>query len=295
MPEIVLRCPLCGSQGSSHFDTRTFREFTVTNRVCDNCGFVFQSPRMNADELENFYQREYRQIYQGKEGPTAKDRFIQGGRAARFVKYLRQHGIRPRRVLDVGSSAGLLLDYLREAFDCEVVGVEPGDAYRQYAEARGFLIYESLEALQQDGQERFDLITLSHVLEHIPLPVAYLEALQDILTDDGVLLIEVPNLYSHDSFEIAHTSAFSPHSIGEVLRLSGYKTIHRWIHGLPRSMLLPLYLTVLARPSGQKSNGVRPERFVKTRRKWGMFRRKVMQRLSPNKAWVPLPKEPKEA
>jgi hypothetical protein len=57
-------CPLCGSQQSSHFDQRKFHDQPVTNRICNVCGLVYQSPRMTEGELASYYEREYRLEYQ---------------------------------------------------------------------------------------------------------------------------------------------------------------------------------------------------------------------------------------
>ncbi len=96
---------------------------------------------------------------------------------------------------------------------------------------------------------RFDLISLAHVLEHIANPVQYLAGLrQNWLTEEGSLLVEVPNLYCHDSFEVAHLVAYSPHSLTQTLQQAGFEIVVFVQHGRPRSSILPLYLTVLARP-----------------------------------------------
>jgi len=77
-------------------------------------------------------------------------------------------------------------------------------------------VYPSLDDLGQADGGRFDLVSMAHVLEHIPNPVEYLSDLRErYLTPDGWLLIEVPNLYAHDSFEIAHSIAFSSHTLRE--------------------------------------------------------------------------------
>ncbi len=73
----VSSCPLCGAEHSDLFDRRIAQEQTITNRLCLDCGLVYQSPRMTGDELETFYQEEYRQLYQGTPGPTDKDLKIQ--------------------------------------------------------------------------------------------------------------------------------------------------------------------------------------------------------------------------
>ena len=72
MTEIVGQYPLCAKNNNKLFDQRAFRGERVANRLCLTCGLVFQSPRMTEDELETFYEREYRQLYQGSEGLIRK-------------------------------------------------------------------------------------------------------------------------------------------------------------------------------------------------------------------------------
>ena len=129
-------CPLCGSLQSHIFDQRKFRDLNVTNRICNRCGLVYQSPHMSDEELEAFYQREYRQLYQGSEGPNPKDLAIQRGRANALAQFTRSLVPGAARHLDIGCSAGLLLERMRAEFNCEPVGIEPGLAYQTYAQQR---------------------------------------------------------------------------------------------------------------------------------------------------------------
>lgn len=286
MPENITHCPLCQHDQSQLFDKRQFRGQPVENRLCTNCGLVFQSPRMTAAELDAFYAHEYRSIYQGEEGPTQKDLFVQNGRADWLLDFLAAQGITPTRCLDIGASSGILLGRFAEYFDCAAVGVEPGEAYRTYAEKNGLKIYADLADLPEKG---FDLISMAHVLEHIPDPVAYLASLRgDVLTPSGVILIEVPNLYAHDSFEIAHMTSFSAHTLRETLAQAGYEVIALKKHGQPRSKVLPLYLTVLARPAANDELGVRGEKFVPFKRRVGMLWRRILTKFLPQQTWIPV-------
>jgi SAM-dependent methyltransferase len=290
MPEDLKQCPLCEGQHSDPFDQRTFRGQWVYNRICRTCGLVYQSPRMSAEELEDFYERSYREVYQGTEGPTQKDLFVQNGRADALLDLLGGFVPSIDRYLDIGSSAGILLTRFQDHYQCQVVGVEPGEAYRSYAEIQGLTVYPALDELEP-FEVRFDLISMAHVLEHLPDPVGYLENLRENhLSPSGWLLIEVPNLYAHDSFEIAHMTAFSAHTLRQVLTKAGYQVTVLRKHGQPRSELLPLYITLLAQP--QIDNGgeyiLKPERYVALKRRLGMLRRRVIQKLSPRRAWVPI-------
>jgi 2-polyprenyl-3-methyl-5-hydroxy-6-metoxy-1,4-benzoquinol methylase len=287
-------CPLCNSTASELFDRRVVQASLVTNRLCSACGLVFQSPRMSDEELDAFYQKEYRQVYQGSEGPNKKDLQVQRERASSLVSFTRNK-VRPgARHLDIGSSSGMLLRGFQERFQTNPIGVEPGIAYRRYAESMGLKVYDSLDALREDRERPFQLISLAHVLEHMPDPVSYLYGLrQDLLVEGGLLLLEVPNLYAHDSFELAHMVAFSAHTLVQTLKKAGFEVLFLRKHGIPRSQLLPLYITVLARPVlGMPDVGVsrlKPEANVQLKRSLGMLKRRVLQKFFPHRAWLPLP------
>jgi 2-polyprenyl-3-methyl-5-hydroxy-6-metoxy-1,4-benzoquinol methylase len=304
--EGVTHCPLCSGTESLLFDQRDFRGRPVTNRICTVCGLVFQSPHPSAAELESFYEREYRLLYQGESGPTAKDLAVQEKRAAVLLQFIQRSTgdgftstgpTKTLRHLDIGCSSGLLLERFQAAAGTRPVGVEPGTAYREHARRRGLTVYASLHELQEAGERRFDLVSLLHVLEHLPDPAGTLVELREkFLATGGLLLLEVPNLYAHDCFEVAHLVSFSSHTLLQVVERAGYEGIALRRHGLPRSRLLPLYITLLARPAlalPEPSSGrlhrtihLRPERGVGLKRKAGMFRRRVLQKIFPHQAWI---------
>ncbi len=302
MPEIVSLCPLCNNPESRLFDQREFRMQPVSNRTCTACGLVFQSPRPAEAELERFYEGEYRQLYQGAEGPTAKDLTVQEKRADSLLAFIRQYaGDHPGtgrdgriiRHLDIGCSAGTLLKRFENALGTHPVGVEPGSAYREHSRQQGLTVYTSLHELQEASERRFDLASMIHVLEHLPDPAGYLVQLREIyLVDSALLLLEVPNLYAHDCFEVAHLVSFSAHTLSQVVLRAGYEILAIKKHGWPRSRLLPLYITLLARPalmsSPHRTVHLRPEKYVGLKRRLGMLRRRAFQKLFPHQAWIPI-------
>lgn len=290
MSENVQHCPLCDSTQSTIFEQRIFRGQQVNNRICTTCGLVYQSPRMSQDELNKFYEAEYRQLYQSSEGPDAKDLAIQQSRAASLLTFTKKQVDRISNYLDIGCSAGSLLLRMQQEYHCQSVGIEPGNAYRTYASAQNLTVYESLETLQSSADTLFDFISLAHVLEHLPRPSEYLAYLrQALLTENGYLLVEVPNLYAHDSFEVAHLVSFSAHTLAQTVQKAGFKIIHLEQHGRPRSKLLPLYLTALAQPSiNSKHFQIEPEKSVQRKRQLGLLRRHILTRLFPHQAWLPI-------
>ncbi len=270
MPEIIESCPLCGSSENSLFNRSTVQHLLVVNRICDHCGLVFQSPRMTQGETDEFYKREYRRMNQGgQEKPLAKENEIQRQRATALRKIVVMQVAEVIRHLEIGCSAGYLLKAVQEQYGCTSVGIEPGNAFRDHAVQQGFKVYPSLEALQENKEERFDLISMSHVLEHITDPVAYLSELRrSWLTLNGWLFLEVPNLYGHFSFEVAHLYSFSSHSLEQIIQKAGFRMVQLVKHGQPRSRTLPLYLNILARPESivSPSFSVIPEKHIWVKR-----------------------------
>jgi trans-aconitate methyltransferase len=298
MPVTVQICPLCNSHDNNAFDTRPFRGQQVTNQICSNCGLVYQSPRMSEEELAGFYAQEYRLLYQGSEGPVSKDLVVQAARAEAFIAFIKHKVPIIARHLDIGCSAGLLLQHIQSAYNCQSVGIEPGTAYRQHAQANGLNVFASIQELLQSSEwsqaAPFDLISMAHVLEHLPDPIRYLSDLrQQLLAENGWLLVEVPNLYGHDCFEAAHMVSYSPHTLAQVLQQARYEIHLQEAHGRPRSQSIALYITALSTVAAginqQTSPHVPiPEYGVRRKRRTAMLRRKLVTRLFPKRAWLPV-------
>jgi 2-polyprenyl-3-methyl-5-hydroxy-6-metoxy-1,4-benzoquinol methylase len=289
MSETVVHCPLCGSEHSRLFDSRSFHGRPVVNRICQECGLVFQSPRMTEVESAAFYADEYRLLNEGSLDPTARNIAAQQARAASLLAFTGPLVEKVSRHLDIGCSMGIMLQRFAANFPCQPVGIEPGEAHRARASQAGLTVYASLEDLEKAGAARFDLISMSHVLEHLPDPVGYLAHLREALLEPhGWLLLEVPNLYAHDSFEVAHLVSYSAHTLLQMLKKAGFEVVKMERHGRPRSALLPLYITLLARPmpASPRSQPVQPEKQVALKRRVGMLRRRILEKLMPKQAWL---------
>ena len=293
-----MKCYLCGSEQQQIFDRVKSFGFPLIYYQCKACGLIFQSSEESRAIDPAFYEETYRRIYQESTEPTAKDLWVQKQRAQNLLHFLEsQKQPAPKRILDIGASAGVLLTVFQDAFGCDAVGVEPGIAYRSYAESKGLRMFPSLDDLLDSEPKRFDFVSMMHVLEHLLDPIGTLTKIRKrLMSQAGTLLVEVPNFYSHDCFELAHLTCYTPHTLQEMLKASGFKLITMHRHGYPRSKWFNLYLTCLAQPvPGQiPSTPVHPDKYVDLKRNIGLLYRRIVQRLFPQKAWLPLPSEGKE-
>ncbi len=109
-----------------------------------------------------------------------------------------------------------------------------------------------------------------------------------VLTPAGYVLIEVPNLYEHASFELAHLYAFTPETLANLVRRAGFQVLWSKAHGSFRSPILKLYITLLAQmpdpPGTQRIDPILASR-IRLRRTIGGYKRRVLTRLLPDWTW----------
>ena len=285
----VKECPLCGSTRKGIFETIEDEGKLVSFHICHRCGLVYQSPRMDESELEQFYEREYRIKRQKTEDPVDKDLQMQDARARAILEMIQPHLPDVTRHLDVGSSSGALLQRLHEQYECASVGVEPGDSYRRFSKAQGLQIYPSLDALTKADEAPFDLISMLHVLEHVEDPVHALCSLRESkMEPGGYLLLEVPNLIDHESLELSHLYAFTRSTLREIVRQAGFCVLWTKTHGSFRSPILNLYITLLAQAESdpRSHHTIRSSPIgIKTHRRLGKLKRDFFTSRFPDWTW----------
>ena len=101
----------------------------------------------------------------------------------------------PKSLLDIGAGTGDFL-LLAKTNGFEVTGVEPNGKARQLSSQKGIHLHQEIRKVE--GQ-KFDAITLWHVLEHLPDLDGQIKTMVSLLEDEGVLIIAVPNFKSFDA------------------------------------------------------------------------------------------------
>lgn len=102
------------------------------------------------------------------------------------------------RLLDVGCGTG---DFLQIAQENKwiVAGIEPNAEARHVANEKTNKAVFETEQLSKFKEQSFDVITLWHVLEHLPNLEGHMQTFKKLLKPNGVLVIAVPNYKSYDA------------------------------------------------------------------------------------------------
>jgi SAM-dependent methyltransferase len=206
-------CMLCGGEGADP----VYRDcpdrlhpgpgrFDVVR--CRGCGLVRTNPRPAREAIGAYYPHSYVAFNQ---------RSVQRGRVGRLLRELAHAPATARygparvaqpppsgggRVLDVGCGSGLLLTELAR-LGWETWGVEPDErtasALRAHLGLPGERIVVATAETASLPAGAFDLVTMSHVLEHLHDPLAALAGVHRWLRPGGRLRVWVPNIASLES------------------------------------------------------------------------------------------------
>jgi 2-polyprenyl-3-methyl-5-hydroxy-6-metoxy-1,4-benzoquinol methylase len=195
----LARCPVCDSDDISNELTAvdhlvTLEEFSIES--CRQCGLRFTNPRPDEDKLAGYYDSE-EYISHSNEGFSLVNGLYKIARTFTLRKKLKliDRLSDNKHLLDVGCGTGHFIDYCQQ-HGWQISGVEPNETARQQAENKtNIKISPELNGL---NDQTFDVITLWHVLEHLPNLENTINKLKSLLASEGVLIIAVPNYEAYE-------------------------------------------------------------------------------------------------
>jgi 2-polyprenyl-3-methyl-5-hydroxy-6-metoxy-1,4-benzoquinol methylase len=195
--------------------------------------------RRIVDELRKVYLEE-RYGYIGKRA-TAWRRMLAlllylypGGRAEADVSVMYLPASSRGRLLDVGCGSGLFLQRMRK-LGWDVEGIDPDASAVENARRKGLKVGLGRLKNYQYPPESFDVLTMSHVIEHVEDPHQHLKECHRILNPSGLLILTTPNVESwgHRLFRDSwrgldiprHLFIFTLSSLRQLTQSAGFRKI----------------------------------------------------------------------
>jgi len=220
-------CNVCGSDEKTALCSYDRRLKKLNTVICDNCGLLRTNPMPTDAELDAYYKTSYRLDYQ-LAGSKPPRHHIKRSTILAQDRYDKYKAVIPPNasVLDFGAGSGEFLKVCQDA-GCKVAGIEPGTDYATFAKAQyGVTVHNSSWAKTDLGHQKFDVITSFHVFEHLRNPKDAMDFLVAHLSENGVIILEVPNMLPtpngrklFETLHFAHVFGFTP----EVLAFLGQR------------------------------------------------------------------------
>jgi 2-polyprenyl-3-methyl-5-hydroxy-6-metoxy-1,4-benzoquinol methylase len=225
-------CPLSGSQQATVVASVDRHGAALRNVCWLDSGFIGVDP-IPISNVSEFYKKEYRQEYKGSFAPQNRH-VLRAARCARdrYERIRRHLPAAPKNLatLDAGASSGEFV-YLMKTLGHEAEGIEPHIGYALHAKSTlGLNVTNCTFSEFPERPGAFRVVTLFHVLEHLEFPVADLRRLRDLLHEEGVFVIEVPNIlyrgmkFSH-KWHKGHLNGFTAESLRLTAAAAGLEAI----------------------------------------------------------------------
>jgi SAM-dependent methyltransferase len=243
------KCPICqGDKIPTVYDhtiysPNTSAATTVHYSICHACGSIFLNPRMTDEFTKHYYQGTYRDILYPETGGISPENCItEKNRAQLQVEICKGYFEGCKTNLEIGCSSGALIKELWDNFKIVSIGIEPDIRYHKLMWMPEIVFSELEKAIGP----KFDLITMSHVLEHLNHPLEYIINLVQNYTHVGTLfMVEVPNHDYYQGFGFPHPFSFNIRSLSYIFGKAGCAPVAVFNHGLdgpnPFKYLLAIY------------------------------------------------------
>ena len=235
MMEKFKRCKVC--------DSPVELENSKFNLVkCKSCNLVFCNSIFSEDEFIRVYDKLYNSgpKSQYQVHSTTEINEMQSGKLK--IGYNRKNLISKTindrdRVLEIGSGNGLVGLYLKQKFENIIYkGIEIDHKIATRAQSFGLDILNDDFRVIKGFTDKFDVIMMWEVLEHIQDLNLCLELLKNVLNKDGTLLLSVPNYekrlnYKNNNNKLfqsgppIHLNYFTIDSLRKIFKLYGFKNI----------------------------------------------------------------------
>lgn len=196
-------CPLCG--GTHLHKKMTCTDFYASGEQfdlcqCGDCNFQFTQGFPVEKEIGKYYETpDYISHSDTKKGMMNELYHLVRMRMLQKKAQLINHatGKESGRILDIGTGTGYFSHTMQNK-GWSVEAIEKSAQARAFAKKNFNLDVKDESGLNDFPAESFDAITLWHVMEHLEHLNETWEKLHELLTEDGYLIVAVPNCYSYD-------------------------------------------------------------------------------------------------
>lgn len=225
-------CGVCGAHADAPVLRLGSKVFPVNVSLCRACGFLFLSPRPDANELDRYYREGIYDRFQRPRGAEDAPPDLEAGRLvkARMAPYMEESSPEPE-VWEVGAGNG---DVVRAFEGWRRRVVEPSPECRMRLAGLGIEASPTFPQSVPGAEGTADLVVLRQVLEHVADPLTHLESCAALLRERGRMYLSVPHVFGPDfvgQFAFHHVSYFSRDTLALLCGRAGLSVLHMDVSG----------------------------------------------------------------
>jgi len=195
-------CPVC-KKGRLNASLNTIDYFLSKEPfgllTCEQCTYTITNPIPPLNDLGKYYQSEdYLSHTAGKKGAINRVyEILRNINLKRKYQHIRKYATKGK-LLDIGSGTGEFIHFMSKN-NWQVEGIEPNKQARSFAINQYRLMVNDEPHLKELQSHQFNVITMWHVLEHVPDINERMNELKRLLSPGGTIFIAVPNINSPDA------------------------------------------------------------------------------------------------
>lgn len=264
MSSINISCSCCNNKSGKIVHTGLRSVYTATPYsvvICDNCSNGITDPPVDKAELQKIYSQTY--LYPIHLLALGEKKY----RARAMAKFIRTNApsVSHKKVLEIGCMFGYLLQELKSEY--HVKGIDIGQDAVTYCKTNNLDVDDiSIEDYISNSREKFDIIVISHVLEHLLRPDQVLNQLHERLNPGGKIFILVPNYKSITAKVFGsswgwwqvpvHINHFNKKSLSVLAHNSGFEVEQTRLKGGDSLMLLLNFINLFSFKNKNHAPGI---------------------------------------
>lgn len=236
------KCEICDSEAKKCIYSPNFfipgkvKLFKYDIVLCKRCGFLFADNIPSQEEYNLLYKNNskytYNKIIPGGLKKIYQDIFFQG------LLFLKRHYPKLNRngfkILDIGCSIGYILKLFKDTGFNDLKGIEPSLYCKSIAKELYGIKVHNCSLSEFKNNERFDLVIMTGVLEHIRDLNQTICKASSLLNNDGLLMIVVPNVnrfskypcVPFDEFSLEHINYFNKITLSNLLAKYYFRNVY---------------------------------------------------------------------
>ena len=206
----IAKCTLCkkpsrhlitkSKQPTKIFPTKDYKNFSKKDLhiyFCKNCSYCFQYPIPSERQIDSFYQDE-----QSEYTSMINDPILGAEKEQEKVDFIinsMKKNLNTKKklnIIEIGGFDGYVLREVAKKFKAKKYLIEPNKVGASIARKNNINVKNSYldDKSIKNMQGQYNVVICKHVIEHVKYLDNFVENLQKLLTEDGILIIETPDL-----------------------------------------------------------------------------------------------------